>query len=52
MAIKNNNLFCRFFIFLPLFIYFGKRSVVAYDEGFYAIQARFILEKANWIAPM
>tara|TARA_Y100000589_G_scaffold319621_1_gene348413 strand:- start:20694 stop:22223 length:1530 start_codon:yes stop_codon:yes gene_type:complete len=52
MKVRNNTLIPKFLIFLPLFIYFGKRSVVAYDEGFYAIQARWILEKGNWIAPM
>ena len=52
MTVRKNTLIPKFLIFLPLFIYFGKRSVVAYDEGFYAIQARWILEKGNWIAPM
>ena len=52
MKIRKKSLIPKFFIFLPLFLYFGKRSVIAYDEGFYAIQARWILEKGNWIAPM
>jgi len=52
MTTRKNSLIPKFFIFLPLFLYFGKRSVIAYDEGFYAIQARWILEKGNWIAPM
>ena len=39
-------------IFLPLFIYTGERSFIAYDEGFYILQAKWILDKGNWIAPM
>lgn len=39
-------------IFIPLFIYLGKRSLVAYDEGYYVLQARWILDKDNWIAPL
>ena len=42
----------KYFLFLPLLIYFGKRSLIAYDEGFYALQARWIIEKSNWIGPM
>ena len=42
----------KYLIFLPLIIYFGERSLVAYDEGFYALQARWIIEKSNWIGPM
>ena len=37
--------------FIPLLIYLGKRSLIAYDEGFYALQSRWILENNNWIAP-
>ena len=39
-------------IFIPLIFYFGKRSYIAFDEGFYALQARWILEKGNWIIPL
>ena len=39
-------------IFLPLLIYLGKRSLIAYDEGFYALQAKWILNNQNWVAPM
>ena len=39
-------------IFTPLIFYFGKRSYVAFDEGFYALQARWILDKGNWIIPL
>ncbi len=42
----------KYIFFLPLLIYFGKRSLIAYDEGFYALQARWIIEQSNWIGPM
>ena len=38
--------------FIPLIFSFGKRSYIAYDEGFYALQARWILEKGNWTIPL
>jgi len=49
--LKSKNLF-KIFIFIPLIFYFGKRSYIAFDEGFYALQARWILEKGNWIIPL
>ena len=42
----------KLFIFIPLIFYFGKRSYIAFDEGFYALQARWILDKGNWIIPL
>ncbi len=48
---KLSNIF-RIVIFLPLFSYLGERSFIAYDEGFYILQAKWILAKGNWIAPM
>ena len=42
----------KIFIFFPLIFYFGKRSYIAFDEGFYALQARWILDKGNWIIPL
>ena len=42
----------KFILFTPLLLYFGERSLIAYDEGFYVLQARWILEKGNWIAPL
>ena len=39
-------------IFIPLIFSFGKRSYIAFDEGFYALQARWILDKGNWIIPL
>tara|TARA_Y100001970_G_scaffold236396_1_gene296133 strand:+ start:160 stop:1659 length:1500 start_codon:yes stop_codon:yes gene_type:complete len=29
----------------------GQRSYLAYDEGFYALQARWILDDNNWVIP-
>ena len=49
---QNTKINPTFLLFIPLLIYFGKRSLIAYDEGFYALQARWIIEKANWIGPM
>ena len=43
--------FKKLIIFFPILIYVGKRSYLAYDEGFYALQARWILENNNWIIP-
>ena len=51
MDIKNKYLL-KFILFFPLIIYLGKRSLVAFDEGFYAIQSQNILNTNNWIGPM
>ncbi len=53
--IERNIYFKRFFkifLFFPVIFYFGKRSFIAFDEGFYALQARWILEKGNWTIPL
>ncbi len=42
----------KLFIFIPVIFYFGKRSYIAFDEGFYALQARWILDKGNWTIPL
>ena len=39
-------------LFIPLLIFFGKRSLIAFDEGFYALQAKWILENNNWTVPL
>ena len=44
--------FLKIFSFIPLIFYFGKRSYIAFDEGFYALQARWILDKSNWTIPL
>ena len=53
--IERNNIskkIFKIFLFVPLIFYYGKRSYIAFDEGFYALQARWILEKGNWIIPL
>ncbi len=50
--ILNLKYFVKVFIFFPVIFYFGKRSYIAFDEGFYALQARWILEKGNWTIPL
>ena len=44
--------FFKILIFIPLIFSFGKRSYIAFDEGFYALQARWILDKGNWTIPL
>ena len=39
-------------IFFPLLLYLGKRSYIAYDEGFYALQAKWMLQNNNWVIPV
>ena len=43
----------KFFIFIPLLFILSKRSYVALDEGFYALQARWVdglkFLKVYWI---
>ena len=52
MRIKKIENIIKIFLFIPLLIYFGKRSLIAYDEGFYALQARWMLQNNNWIIPV
>ena len=50
--ILNFRYLIKLFVFIPLLFYFGTRSYIACDEGFYALQARWILDKGNWIIPL
>ena len=52
MRLINNKINLKSLIFIPLIFYFGKRSYLAFDEGFYVLQAKWILEKDNWIVPL
>ena len=52
MNAKIKNSIYKTIIFFPLLLYFGKRSYIAYDEGFYALQARWILQNNNWVVPV
>jgi len=48
----NLRYLLKLFVFIPLKFSFGKRSYIAFDEGFYALQARWILDKGNWTIPL
>ena len=53
LSLKNYlKKFYQIFLFVPILTYFGKRSLIAFDEGFYTLQAKWILENDNWISPM
>jgi len=52
LIILFNKYLFKLIIFFPLIFYFGKRSYIAFDEGFYALQARWILDKGNWTIPL
>ena len=36
---------------LPLLVSLAPRSLLAHDEGFYALQARWMLESGDWLTP-
>ena len=36
----------------PLLVYVGPRSFLAHDEGYYALQARWIQLSGQWLAPL
>ena len=38
--------------FLPLLLTAAPRSFLAHDEGYYALQARWIQESGQWLAPL
>ena len=38
--------------FLPLLISAAPRSYLAHDEGYYALQARWIQDSGQWLAPL
>ena len=48
---KNFYFLKNIIIFFPLLIYLDKRSPIAFDEGYYILQAKFILSTNDWIAP-
>ena len=47
----QNNFSYLLLIFLPLLFYFGEKSFIAFDEGYYALQGKWVLEYNNWITP-
>ncbi len=52
MKSKLINQLYKTILFLPLLLYFGKRSYISYDEGFYALQAKWMIKNNNWIIPV
>ena len=52
MIIEKSRTKLKYLLFVPLLIYIGQRSLIAFDEGFYAMQARWIIEKSNWVGPL
>ena len=55
LTLELNNPFKSFpyilLICLPILIYLGERSFISYDEGYYALQGKWVLEYNNWITP-
>lgn len=56
---ENKSLLTRSYIFywsillfIPLLICFGNRSFISFDEGYYILQAKWILQNNDWISPM
>ena len=47
--IKNLS---KILLFSPLLIFLGKRSPIVFDEGFYILQSKWILNTGDWITPM
>ena len=39
-------------LFTPLLLFLGKRSPIVFDEGYYIIQSKWILNTGDWISPM
>ncbi len=52
MSDKLISYFKKFYFLAPIVLYLGERSLIAYDEGIYALQAKWIIENNNWITPM
>ncbi|MFZ9749565.1 MAG: ArnT family glycosyltransferase, partial [Vulcanococcus sp.] len=42
----------RWLPFLPLLLSLAPRSYLAHDEGYYALQARWIQDSGQWLAPL
>ena len=52
LNIKNSLNKYNILFISPLLIYLGKRSPIAFDEGYYILQAKWILQNGDWISPM
>ena len=51
MEISKYRNFIKLFIFAPLLIFIGERSPIAFDEGYYILQSKWILFTNDWISP-
>ena len=51
MQISKYKIFIRLIFFGPLLIFLGKRSPIAFDEGYYILQSKWILLTNDWISP-
>ena len=47
----QNNFSYILFICLPLLFYFGEKSFISFDEGYYALQGKWVLDYNNWLTP-
>lgn len=52
MLVKKLKNISKIFLFCPLLIFLGKRSPIVFDEGFYILQSKWILNTGDWISPM
>ena len=43
--------FFKSLLFTPLIIFLGKRSPIAFDEGYYILQSKWIIINNDWISP-
>ena len=43
--------FFKSLFFTPLIIFLGKRSPIAFDEGYYILQSKWIIINNDWISP-
>ena len=44
--------FFKFLLFFPLIIFLGERSPIAFDEGYYILQSKWILLTNDWVSPI
>ena len=51
MEVKSKPLLKIILLFFPILIYFGNRSPIAFDEGYYILQSKWILLTNDWVSP-
>ena len=47
----QNNFSHLLLICFPLLLYFGEKSFISFDEGYYALQGKWVLDYNNWLTP-